>query len=246
MQHDKSNLIAFFDYESTGVPLFKERSSDERQPHIVEGAVYVFTRAGELILSYNAYAKPDGWTSTPEALAKHGLTDEFLAEHGIPERNLIDAMVSMIKQAGTRVAHNRSFDDRMTRIALSRFYGEEAADAFKALEQDAEDTASLAKPVCKLPATEKMKATNFKNGFKTPTLEEAFFALTGKVLEGAHSASADAMACARVYFLLKGVRMQAFPDDADVLREGIQPLPHGKEECDAAQVDLVDAAEARQ
>lgn len=245
-QHDKKDLIAFFDYETTDVPKWKERSGDDCQPHAVEGAVFLYTADGSLVDSFNAYAKPEGWTSTPEALEKHGLTDAFLAEHGISERALIDGMVAMLKRAGTRVAHNRTFDDRINRIGLARFYGEEVADAFKALEQVAEDTATLARPVCKLPATDRMKTTNFKNQFKTPTLEEAFSFLTGgKSMEGAHSASGDAQACARVYFLLKGVRMPDFPDDAQVLREESDRLPHGKDECDAAQADLVEEAEAK-
>lgn len=130
--------------------------------------------------------------------------------------------------------------------------------------------ALLSKPICQLPPTEAMKKTNFKNSFKTPSLAEAFRHLTGgKELVEQHRALPDAQACARVYFLMKGVRMPEFPDDAEVLRneldamaagkefcgacgsgcascqhreENPRPLPHGKDECDAAQLSIEDAA----
>ena len=240
MTHNPQDLIAFFDAESTDLPQFKERSNDPSQPHLVQVAVMLYTTEGVFVGSYDDYVKPEGWTSTEKAFEAHGLTDEFLEANGVPEGVAIANMLAVMGRAGLRVAHNRNCDDRLLRAAIARYLPEEVGEEFK--DRAGECTALLSKPVSKLPATEKMKATNFKNSFKTPTLAEAFTHLTGgKQLEGAHCAKADAQACARVYFLLKGVRMPDFPDDAEVLRAEGEHLPHGKDECDAVQLDALQA-----
>ena len=238
MQHDKQDLIAFFDTESTGIPLFKERSADPRQPHLVEVASLLYTRDGVLVDEFHALIKPEGWTSEPGAFAVHGLADDFLTEHGISEKDAVGKLVSHLSRAAVRVAHNLKFDDRIVRAAMARYMSEEEAEEFKS--QPGECTAVLSKPVCQLPPTDKMKKGSFKNSFKTPTLAEALSHLTGgKVQKAAHSAHCDAQTCARVYFLLKGVRMPEFPDDAQALREELPVLPHGKDECDSVQGDLI-------
>lgn len=238
MTYNPQDLIAFFDVESTGLPLFKERSADPRQPHLVEVAALLYTREGECVDSFHAYVKPDGWTSDPEAFEAHGLTDEFLTVNGVDEAQALDGLLAILGRAAVRVAHNRNCDDRLVRAAIARHMSEDVADEFK--DRAGECTALLSKPVCKLPPTDKMKASNFKNQFKTPTLAEAFAHLAGGAqLEKAHSAVADTQACARIYFLLKGVRMPAFPEDAQVLREEGDHFPHGKDECDAAQLDAL-------
>lgn len=240
--YQPADLIGFFDAESTDLPKFKDRSNDPGQPHLVDVAVLVYTTAGEHVHTYQAYVRPEGWTSTPEAFAAHGLTDEYLELNGIAEATVTSELMLVLNKVGLRVAHNRNCDDRFVRAAIARYLTEDVGEAFKA--GAGECTALLSKSVCKLPPTEAMKKTNFKNSYKTPTLGEAFTHLTGgKVLQGAHSALADAQACARVYFLLKGVRMPEFPDDAQALREELPRLPHGQEECEAAQLPITETVQ---
>lgn len=226
-------LVAFFDTETSGLPVWNEPSGSANQPHIVEVAVLLYTADGAPLMKYCALVKPDGWEIHPEAQARHGITLEELERAGIDERVAVDRALELIEMASVRVAHVRSFDDRIFRIALKRFYGDEKAEEFKA--RAGECTALLAKPVCQIPG---------KKGIKQPTLGEALRHLTGgKEFEGAHRAFADAQACARVYFLLKGIRMPEFPDDAEALRNEQAPLPHGKDECDAVQIDIEEAAQ---
>lgn len=232
--------IFFFDIESTGIPQFKLPSEDPTQPHMVEVGGLRYSTSGELVGAVSLIVKPEDWTIPDDVIAVHGITNEMAQELGTQEPLALAALMSLYEGCALRVAHNRSFDDRMVRIGLMRFADEDQANAFK--ELPGECTAQLAKPVCQIPPTEAMKKTNFKNSYKTPTLAEAFRHLTGgKELVETHRALPDAQACARVYFLLKGIRMPEFPDDADALREG--RLPHGKEECDAAQLAIAEAAQ---
>lgn len=223
-----STDIFFFDTETTGLPGWKSPSEAAHQPHLVEIAGLRYTANGELVGGVSQIVKPEGWTIPQETIDIHGITNEVAAEKGTPEVFAIAAFMALYDGCALRVAHNRSFDDRIIRIALMRNAGEDEANSYK--ERPGECTALLSKPVCKLPATEAMKKTSFKNSFKTPTLAEAFTFLTGgRKIEGAHRAMSDAQHCARVYFLLKGIQMPEFPDDAYALRNEQDALDGGKD-----------------
>lgn len=200
-------LLMPFDTETTGFPQFKLPSDDPSQPHIVDICALLYTEAGELIDSFEAIIKPDGWTIPDEAAAVHGITTEMAMDLGIPEADALEGFLAIHQRAELRIAHNCSFDDRILRIALKRFRGEEAADAFKAGANYC--TAINAKPICQLPPTERMKQTSFRNQFKTPNLAEALILLTGEELTNAHRARVDTEACAKVYFALRKLQSAA-------------------------------------
>lgn len=127
-----SELICFFDTETTGLPLFKSPSEHPDQPHIVDICALLYTPQGELVDSFEAMVRPDGWVIPNEVAVIHGITTEIALEHGIPEAEAVAGFMSIMAQAGLRVAHNVSFDDRILRIGLKRFFSEEVADEFKA------------------------------------------------------------------------------------------------------------------
>lgn len=204
--------VVFFDTETTGLPDWGKPSEDECQPHLVELAALRFTVDGKLLNSMSVLVKPEGWVISDDTIAIHGITNE-MAACGHSEKYAIEYFMDFSKGCGIRVAQNLAFDNRILRIALMRNLGEDEASAFKALK--GECTALMAKPLLKLPATEAMKKTNLKNTFKTPNLHESLKYFTGAEHEGAHRALADSIACARVYFAIKGVQMHDFPDDLD-------------------------------
>lgn len=210
-QANPADAIMFHDYETSGMPVWGSPSEGDDQPHIVEVAALLYTRQGVLLDKFVLVVRPNGWVISDEVVAIHGITQEYATECGIDEKVAIAMLLNMHARCSVRVAHNRAFDDRITRIAIMRHLPEVDADAYKAAP--GECTALLTKPLCKLPATEKMKATNFKNSFKTPSVAEAFAFFTGKQMEEAHRAMPDAQATARVYFAMKGIRMPEFPDD---------------------------------
>lgn len=188
------SLTNVFDTESTGLPDWKNPSEAGHQPHIVEIASLLCDAEGNVIDRYQAIVRPAGWEITPENSAIHGITHEQAMDEGIPEIEALDGFLALHARAGIRVAHNATFDDRIIRIAMSRYHSKELADSFK-------------------DNTEKFCTCYSSRGpvglGKLPTLAEAYKHFTGEDLVEAHRAMPDALACARVYFALKGVAMPA-------------------------------------
>lgn len=185
-------LINVFDTETTGIPDWKNPSEAGHQPHIVEIASLLCDAAGNVIDRFQAIVRPSGWEITPENSAIHGISHEQAMDEGIPETEALDGFLALHARASIRTAHNATFDDRIIRIAMSRYYNKDLADSFK-------DT------------TEKYctcsKSREAVGLGKLPTLAEAYKHFTGQDLVEAHRAMPDAEACARIYFALHGVTM---------------------------------------
>ncbi|EKO3965529.1 3'-5' exonuclease [Vibrio fluvialis] len=189
--------ITFYDTETTGLPNWKVPSNDESQPHIVQlGAIVCNAETREIIKEIDVIVKPDGWTIPDEVAAIHGITTEIALEKGIPETEAIKMLLDECCGIGERVAHNRTFDQRIVRIGLKRHgFSEEQMDMW-ADKDDHHDTMLLAKPIMKM-------GPKNRYGYKSPKLEEAYEHFTGKKLENAHTAMADARACMEVYWAIK-------------------------------------------
>jgi DNA polymerase III epsilon subunit-like protein len=204
----------FLDTETTGLILYKEPSEDPRQPHIVEIAALLHDDAGQLVETFHAIVRPDGWTIPDDVAEIHGITTERAMDEGIPEAEALSLFLELHTRADIRVAHNESFDARILRIAIKRYGAGETqedrdalADAFKAAPKYC--TCNSAKPIMRLPATEKMVASGKGHWFKPPTMQEAHTHFLGKPFDGAHGASADAKACAAVYFAMNPAAVAA-------------------------------------
>ncbi len=50
-----------FDFESTGIPAWKDPSDAEHQPHIVEVAALLVDVDGNILDRYQAIVRPAGW-----------------------------------------------------------------------------------------------------------------------------------------------------------------------------------------
>ncbi|MWV17529.1 3'-5' exonuclease [Pseudomonas sp. L-22-4S-12] len=187
-----SQLAVVFDTETTGIPDWKNPSEAEHQPHIVEIAATLYSAQGAVIDSFQAIVKPDGRVIPDELAEIHGITQEMAMEVGISEIDALKGFLALHDRAGIRVAHNATFDDRIVRIGLMRYFDEERANAFR-------------------DGSEKFCTCNKSRGpvglGKLPTLAEAYKHFTGEDLVNAHRAMPDAQACARIYFALQGVEM---------------------------------------
>lgn len=193
------SLINVFDTETTGLPDWKNPSEAGHQPHMVEIASLLCNAQGEVIDSYKAIIKPDGWVIPKEISDIHGITHEMAMDIGIPEIEALDGFLALHARASIRVAHNATFDDRIIRIAMSRYHSKALADSYK-------------------ESTEKFCTCNKSRepvGLKkVPTLAEAYKHFTGEDLVEAHRAMPDAMACAKIYFALHGVVMPPLAEAA--------------------------------
>ena len=190
--------ILFYDTETTGLPVWGSPSGGDEQPHIVQlAALLVDSETREVLEMVDAIIAPDGWTSSPEALAVHGITHERAMDEGIPESTAMAQLLDLWGRCEWRVGHNESFDARILRIATCRYTDEETQAAWKG--GYAKCTARLSSPILKLPPTEAMKrAKRFYP--KTPTLLEAYRFFKDADMESAHCPMADTRGCMDVYW----------------------------------------------
>lgn len=186
--------LLFLDTETTGEPLWKEPSEDPRQPHIVQLAAALIdtSRPDGVIASINLLVRPDDWEIPAEATAVHGITTEYASAYGIAESEALLAYYALWCRCDQRVIYNKTFDDRIVRIAMKRnVYSDTISDAYKAAP--AHCAMQACRPFVKIP--------NFgKAGFKVPTLGEAHQHFFDAPHEGAHSAWGDMRALMAVHF----------------------------------------------
>ncbi len=178
--------IVVFDAETTGVPHWKDPSEAEHQPHICQiGAHLVHFESRKVVQSIDLIVKPDGWVIPPETIEIHGITTEHALDVGIPEKQAVELLTAFC-EGRKRVAFNTIFDNRIIRIATKRFSSEQVINAWHEGEYE-----------CAMIASRKIM------GGKQPTLAEAYKYFTGKDLQNAHTAIADANALMEVYFAIK-------------------------------------------
>lgn len=189
-----TTLLLGYDVETTGLPVWKEPSDSVNQPHLVQlGAVLVDAITQKVIASMDVIIKPDGWVIPDDVAALHGITTEIALEVGIPEKLALEMFLAMRGEA-ERVAFNKTFDQRIIRIAAKRFLDEAAQEKW-AIKEDHHCAMQMARK---------------DMGGKQPNLADAYKHYTGKDLVDAHSAMADTKACMDVYFgVLKSLSSQA-------------------------------------
>ncbi len=203
-----ATMALIFDTETTGLPLWKEPSDDPGQPHIVQlAAKLVNIETREVIASMDVIVKPDGWTIPQDCIDIHGITNERAAAEGIPEKDAVDQLLTMIVEAEQHgvielVGHNESFDRRIVRIGIKRHLDPLVAEGFPLPSDIWKDRASFctmwkSKPYTNLP------------GNKHPKLTEAYQHFTGETMKGAHSAGGDVDGCMTVYFAIKDAERPA-------------------------------------
>lgn len=184
--------ILFFDTETTGLPVWKEPSGSENQPHLVQLAAILCNAATrEVIDSMDVIIKPDGWEIPQETVDVHSVTNEMALKVGIPEKKALEQFLKLCGDAD-RVAYNKTFDQRIIRIATKRYSDDEVIEKW-AIKDDFYCAMILAKPIVKCPAKTKGK-------FKNPKLQEAYEHFFAVSFEYAHSAMADTRACMEVYW----------------------------------------------
>lgn len=204
------NLALVYDFETSGLPLFSEPSDHPNQPHVVQvGAQLVNMDTRIVVQSLDVIVRPVGWTIPDEVAQVHGITTEMAMDLGVPEEAAVEMLLELWKpeMPRMRIGHNTSFDTRIMRIALKRFFGDETADQWTGGATLC--TQRLATPIMKLPLTEKQQAAGRRNGYKAPNLREAYEFFTGKPLTGAHNAMVDVDGCKAVFFAIEDGQHQA-------------------------------------
>lgn len=191
------DLATVFDTETTGLPEWKEPSGSEKQPHIVQLAAHQVDRdTQKVIQTLDVIVKPEGWVIPQEVTDIHGITTEYAGDVGVPEKMALEMFIEL-SGGHLHIAHNATFDRRIIRIGLKRFFGDRIADDFK--DAPYECTGILAKPIMQM-------LPKGRYGYKMPKLVEAYKHFTGKDLVDAHTAIADVNACLEVYWAIQNLK----------------------------------------
>lgn len=170
-----------FDTETTGLPKRDIPLSDESQPRIVSLAAILCDDGGNILEQMDTLIHHPG-LEIPEFITKiNGITQEMCEERGTTIDAALHQYNDMKSRSHTRVAHNLSFDKQMIAretLALGQEHQPYHGESF---------------------CTVKMCKTIGLPG----KLGEAYKALFGKELEGAHNALNDAIACKEIFFKVR-------------------------------------------
>lgn len=187
--------ITFYDTETTGLPDWKTPSGGENQPHLVQlTAIQCDAETEEILQRIDLIIRPDGWEIPQVVVDIHGITTEKAMDCGIPEPLVVRTLTELCRDS-LRVAHNRTFDQRIIRIALKRYFDDGLIEQW-AEKDDHKCTMLMSKPIMEMKPKGKW-------GWKNPKLVEAYKFFTGKDLgDKAHSSIFDTQACMEVYFAM--------------------------------------------
>ncbi len=181
--------ILAFDTETVALP------SGTRYPAICQIGIVYFEAfddgrvvpVGELDLKLNPEVAPDAWQQ--DAIAVHGIRPEDVAD-APTFFEAFGEIAAMAVGARKLVGFNVEYDI-MTLAATLKRYGLEYNFPWPPQHVD----------VMKM-AADRLEALAGKRGNKMPTLTEAFEALVGEPMQGAHDAMADIRATVNLYNIL--------------------------------------------
>jgi len=181
-----NNLLVFFDTETTGLIEWKIPSDDPIQPHVVQlAAIVVDEITRKTVHGMEVIVSPDGWDIPQDVVDIHGITSEYAKRVGIPEQKAVALFLSLWNH-NKRIAYNTTFDNRIIRIALKRYFSEKAMDSWKTTKYE-----------CAMIKAQKAMGGQRK---KLVVAYEHYF---GKPFENAHSAMDDVIATKDLYFAIQ-------------------------------------------
>jgi len=181
----------FYDTETTGLPLWKEPSNSEGQPHIVQLAACLVDLPNQKTIASMDVIIDNGILIPGETSDIHGITTEKAAQFGVTAGSALNMFLGLWRNSEVRVAHNQNFDARLIRIALARHFNQAS---------DVHDAWKTGQSLCTMRMANPYTKAEGSIGGKRPKLSEALDILMGKKLEDAHSAMPDVLGCMDLYF----------------------------------------------
>jgi len=182
-----------WDTETTGLPMSRQAATPENihlfdKCRIVSLAFVMYSTKGRELSSYHAIVYPDTFQVTAAEI--HGITHDHALMYGKKFEEVYDDLIKAMK-GHILVAHNSNFDEN---ALLSECYRRGlSVEPFVAT-----------KFVCTLDLV-KLRY------LKPKKLVDIYKELTGKELDNAHNALADARACGEVYPLLRDMERTLKP-----------------------------------
>ena len=181
----------FFDTETSGLPKRWDAPVTEvsNWPRLVQLAWIVCSAEGDTLETGYHLVYPDGFSISPRATEKHGITTAHAREHGEPLIEVMDRFSAAFPQVDAVVGHNVSFDLNVVGAEFLRL--------------KRVDPLSLKRSICTMKESTKYCRLPGNYGYKWPTLAELHAKLFGASFADAHDALADCDACRRCFFRLR-------------------------------------------
>lgn len=185
-------MYLFFDTETTGLPKdWKAPVSDVNNwPRMVQIAFLNYDKDGNKISEGNYIIKPEGYTIPTQASNIHGISTERAMREGHALQTVLDTFMTYINKAEFLVAHNMSFDEKITGAEY--------------LRKGISNPIPSKRKICTMQSSTNYCAIpGFYSNYKWPTLDELHRKLFNTGFEDAHDASVDINATAKCFWELK-------------------------------------------
>jgi DNA polymerase III subunit epsilon len=185
-------IYLFLDTETTGLPAKWNAPVTDlaNWPRIVQVAWSVCDAGGSTTERKEYIIKPEGYV-VPEAASKiHGISHEKAVRDGVPLKPVLEELAADIGKAGTVIAHNMQFDEK---VIVAEF-----------LRAGLSDSLSGKKKICTMLSTvDYCELPGRFSSFKWPKLEELHTKLFGPGFQETHNAADDVATCVKCFFELK-------------------------------------------
>lgn len=183
-----SKYLLFIDTEASGLPKNWSAPYDDGDnwPYILQLSWWVFDEQRQLITQKDHYIISEGVSITPSAMETHGLTPQFLAEHGKPLQQALELLAVDLQMYNPMViGHFVQLDYYLLGAAYHRLRISNPLDD--------------APLFCTMVATKNLRRTPLNRQLR---LDELYFMLFNIPLPHPHNALYDAQATAESYFEL--------------------------------------------
>jgi DNA polymerase III epsilon subunit-like protein len=182
----------FLDTETTGLPVRWNAPVTDlgNWPRIVQVAWTMSDAGGGTVERKEYIIRPEGY-EVPEAASRiHGITHERALREGVSLRPVLQELAGDLERAGTAVAHNMQFDEKVI--------------AAEFLRAGIPDGLTGKKKICTMLSTVNYcELPGRFSSFKWPKLEELHTKLFGPGFRETHNAADDVATCVKCFFELK-------------------------------------------
>jgi hypothetical protein len=112
--------ILVFKTDTTGLVKFDRPLGDPSQPRMVKLGAILFDAKREEAATMCALIRPEGWTSSDGARAKHDVSPRRAELYGVRARAALGVFMDLVRSAGEIVAYSEEFASRVIDIELDR------------------------------------------------------------------------------------------------------------------------------
>ena len=187
-------MYLVFDTETTDLPRPHLDLDDPSQPHLLQFAGILFDEHGTELDHLSTLVRPkSGALLSAQAFSAHGITLERAFHLGMESLEVFRWFASAARRARCIVGHNVQFDLQIMEITAAK-----VGETGWKLVANTYCTMSHAAPLVNLPPTPRMIAAGRYHP-KSPTLAECMQHFFNERHEGAHDATEDVRACARIF-----------------------------------------------